>query len=371
MFTRYILPGIALVTLAFAAMQMVKAQQKPAPVSPPIEPGKSPYAKQLAGAGIVEPETENIAVGSNVPGVVQRVFVTAGQRVKPGQRLFQLDDRSLRAELGVREALKASAEATRVKAESPFREEERPALEAKIKEAEANRRDLKQTYDRLANAAAASPGSVSGDELARRKLAVEVADAQVERVKADLRLWLKGTWEPDRKIAAAAVAQADAQLKQTAIELERLTVTAPTFRWKAMTGPDGRPTEVPDDADVEYKVLQVNVRPGEYVGNTPAQALVVLGYVGKLHVRVDLDENDIARFDTKFTGVAKPRGNPDASYPLTFVRVEPYVVPKKSLTGGNTERVDTRVLQVIYALDPKGQQLYVGQQMDVFLNAKE
>ena len=53
------------------------------------------------------------------------------------------------------------------------------------------------------------------------------------------------------------------------------------------------------------------------------------------------------------------------------MRVEPYVIPKKSLTGDNTERVDTRVLQVIYAIDPRGTPLYVGQQVDVFLSGDE
>ena len=99
MFTRYILPALAIGTLAFAVMQMTKAQQKPAPVSPAIEPAKSPYLKQLAGAGIVEPETENIAVGSHVPGIVSKVFVKVGDLVGPEQRLFELDDRSQRAEL--------------------------------------------------------------------------------------------------------------------------------------------------------------------------------------------------------------------------------------------------------------------------------
>jgi len=368
MFTRYLLPAVALVALAFAVMQMTKAQQKPPPVTPAIEPGKSPYTHQLAGAGLVESETENIAVGSNVPGVVQRVFVVAGQRVKPGERLFELDDRSLKAEREVRLALKASAQATYHKLTLPPREEERPAFEARVREAEANRNDLNQTYERLNQAAGRSPGVVSGDELSRRKLAVTVADAQVARAKADLKLWAAGAWEPDRKIAEANVAQADAQVRQTETELERLTVFAPRTQWKDTSV--GR--EVPDDADVRYEVLQVNVRPGEFVGNVAGQALVVLGRVGNLHVRVDLDENDISRFDTKFVGVAKPRGNPNASYPLAFVRVEPYVIPKKSLTGAGTERVDTRVLQVIYSLDTAGQpQLYVGQQMDVFLNAKK
>jgi hypothetical protein len=116
--------------------------------------------------------------------------------------------------------------------------------------------------------------------------------------------------------------------------------------------------------------LQVNVRPGEYVGTPPSEPLVVLGNSKKLHVRVDIDEHDIPRFAEKTPARAALRGKPQMQYPLTFVRVEPYVVPKKSLTGDNTERVDTRVLQVIYALDTTGKApVYVGQQMDVFIEA--
>ena len=53
---------------------------------------------------------------------------------------------------------------------------------------------------------------------------------------------------------------------------------------------------------------------------------------------------------------------------LRFVHIEPYIVPKKSLTGESSERVDTRVLQIIYRFDrPTGASIYVGRQMDVFL----
>lgn len=55
---------------------------------------------------------------------------------------------------------------------------------------------------------------------------------------------------------------------------------------------------------------------------------------------------------------------------MRFVRVEPYVVPKKSLTGENTERVDTRVLQVIYAIERTEYPVYVGQQLDVFIDGE-
>ena len=94
-----------------------------------------------------------------------------------------------------------------------------------------------------------------------------------------------------------------------------------------------------------------------------------MGNLHPLHVRVDIDEHDAPRFRPGAAARASLRGTPEVSYPLQFVRVEPYVVPKKSLTGDNTERVDTRVLQVIYDLDVKDRPIYVGQQMDVFIDA--
>jgi len=364
MFTRYFLPGIALLALGFAVVQMTKAQTKPSPINPPVDPGRSPYVKQLAGAGIIEPETENISVGSHVPGVVAKVYVKVGQKVKPGDRLFQLDDRQLQAEHAVRRSIHASADAAFEKLAQQPRPEEKPTNDAKVLEAEVNLKNQQKLYDRVKNL---TGNAVSEEEVTTRQIAVELAQAQLTRAKGDFSLWNAGAWRPDKDIAQATIDQALAQMKQTETEIARLTGTAPHQRWK--TSDKGE--DIPDDEGVAFEVLQVNIRPGEYVANTPGNALIVLGYVGKLHVRVDLDENDIARFRTNFTGMAKLRGNPDAEFPLTFVRVEPYVIPKRSLTGANTERVDTRVLQVIYAIDTKNIPLYVGQQMDVFLNAKE
>ena len=68
--------------------------------------------------------------------------------------------------------------------------------------------------------------------------------------------------------------------------------------------------------------------------------------------------------------VGHVRGNADLKAPLQFVRFEPFVVPKRSLTGDSTERVDTRVLQVIYRVERDDVPLFVGQQLDVFIDAK-
>ncbi|MFO0801124.1 MAG: efflux RND transporter periplasmic adaptor subunit [Gemmataceae bacterium] len=352
MFTRFALPALAVVSFSFALVQMTKAQQKAPPVSPPVEPARAPYQAAVSGAGLVEPETENISVGSNLPGVVKVVHVRVGQEVKPGEPLFELDDRQLLAEQAIRRATLASARASLQKFQEMPRAEELPPLRAKVAEVRASLDDKVKQYARLQRAG----GGVSEEELIGRQMAVEVGKAQVAKAEADLALAEAGAWQADKLVAAAAVSQAEAQLAQSATELQRLKVTAPSM-------------STADGTAVTFRVLQVNVRPGEYVAAAPGTAMVALGTVGRLHVRVDIDENDIPRFRAGIPGTASPRGNPRTTFPLRFVRVEPFVIPKRSLTGGNTERVDTRVLQVIYAIDTPNPGLYVGQQMDVSLNA--
>jgi len=364
MFTRYLLPALAVAAFSFAILQMTKAQQKPPPVSPPVEPAKSPFGKQVSGAGIVEPETENIAVGTHLPGVVKAVHVRAGDSARAGELLFELDDRALVAELSVRAAARDAAGAQVSKQEALPRREELPPLEAKVAEARANLEDKLALFERTKRE---NETGVGARELFdTRRMAVDVAKAQMRGAEATLELSRAGAWKYDLAVARAALAQADAQQAQTRTELDRLRVTAPRVR---KPGADRALDPIPPADLVEFRVLQVNVRPGEFVSAAPGTPLVVLGTVGRLNVRVDIDENDIGRFKPGTKGTATPRGDPATKYDLTFVRVEPYVIPKKSLTGGNTERVDTRVLQVIYALDRADAPLYVGQQLDVSLDA--
>jgi len=125
-------------------------------------------------------------------------------------------------------------------------------------------------------------------------------------------------------------------------------------------------------APVAGAVLQSNVRPGEYAPSGPlATPLMLLGRVDPLHVRVDVDEADAWRVRPDKPAMAAVRGNGRLTVPLHFVRTEPYVVPKRALSGATTERTDTRVLQVIYRLEKASFPLFVGQQLDVFLGGVE
>ena len=96
---------------------------------------------------------------------------------------------------------------------------------------------------------------------------------------------------------------------------------------------------------------------------------MVLGAITPLYVRVDVDETDAWRVKQGARGFAFLRGNVAISAPLSFVRFEPYVVPKRSLTGDSSERVDTRVLQIIYSLPEQGMTTFVGQLLDVYIEA--
>jgi multidrug resistance efflux pump len=348
MLRRFALPGLAVALLLFSIFHVVRAQHKPPQLEPPVAPARNPYGATVAGAGIVEASTENIAVGSALPGIVVETHVSVddvGKKVKAGEPLFRVDDRQLKAQLAYQEASLQAAEAQLAKLEAQPRPEEVPPSEAKVRVAEAAvavQKDLAERAQRLVASRA-----MADEDVRQRQLALDVARQQLSQAKADDALLKAGAWAPDKAIARAAVAQARAQIEQTRTELERSVVRAP----------------------VDGEVLQVNVRLGEFVGASPNQTLLMIGNVHKLHVRVDVDEHDIPRFRPGAPARASVRGHPGVQFPLRFVRVEPYVVPKKSLTGDNTERVDTRVLQVIYAVESKEMPLYVGQQMDVFIEA--
>jgi multidrug resistance efflux pump len=343
---KVVLPLVAVALLVFAVFHVIWAEQVAPASPPPVEPARSPFTETVAGAGIVEPRSENIAIGSALSGVVLEVYVPVdkvGQRVKAGDPLFRVDDRQLRAQLAFQQASLAAAQAQLAKLQAQPRAEELPPSEAAVEAARAN---LAVQEDNVARYKELLPqGGASERDYKQSILLAQQARHQMLQADANLKLLQAGAWDKDLAIARANIAMARAQVQQTQTDLERALVRAP----------------------VAGDVLQVNVRPGEYVGTPPGQALVVLGDLHCLHVRVDIDEHDIHRFRPGSPARAALRGDPTVQFPLRFVRVEPYVIPKKSLTGDNTERVDTRVLQVIYALDATDLPVYVGQQLDVFI----
>lgn len=122
---------------------------------------------------------------------------------------------------------------------------------------------------------------------------------------------------------------------------------------------------------VDGQVLQVNVHVGEIAPVVPfvsqQATLILLGTVQPLQVRVNIDEEEAWRFQKGARATAFVRGNSQIHFPLKFLRIEPYMVSKSTLTGDTREKTDTRVLQVLYTFDRKSLPLYVGQVLDIYL----
>lgn len=296
---------------AIVSVSRLQAEKEtPPPGEPPVPPPQKPFKESVAATGILESLSENVAIGVPVPGLVVELPVKVNDSVKKGQILFQLDDRDLQAEL-----LSTTAQLEISKAQ--------------IAVSEAQLAKLQSQLDRLT--AVSDPRAVSQDELENRRRDVAVAVAQVSAAKAQL--------------MASQTA-----MQRISLLISRLTIRAPR---------DGT-------------ILQVNLRTGEYAATSPKSAAMLIGDTDRLQVRADVDEQNAIRIRAGQKAFGYLKGDPTVTFPLEFVRVEPYIIPKISLTGASTERVDTRVLQVIYSLTrPQSPPLYVGQQVDVFIEAAE
>lgn len=191
-----------------------------------------------------------------------------------------------------------------------------------------------------------------------QKSNVKIAEAQLIRLQDQLKR-LQSTKDPravsqeDVKTRANDVSVAEAQLNQAKTQVQNMQVLVDRMTIRA-----------PKDG----VIIQRNIRPGEYVTTNASNPPMVLGDLEHMQIRVDVDENNANRVVSGAEAVAYPKNNTTLKIPLNFNRIEPYVIPKKSLTGSSDERVDTRVLQVIYTFQqPKDFSVYVGQQMDVFI----
>jgi HlyD family secretion protein len=341
-----ITPLIAVLALIFAVGAVIAMKPVRHAEPPPFTPPTAKFESSVGAVGLVEANTENINLSCAVPGMVTGVYVEAGDLVQKGQKLFALDDRDLEADLAVKRAAVEAARARLSKLEQEPRAEDIPPAEARVREAESNLgsaevqlRLIESVHDRRA---------VREEDVQSRKYAYKSAQAQLADAQAQLALLKAGAWAPDVIVAKSEVAQAEAQLKAVETNIERLTTRAP----------------------IAGVVLQKKIRLGQYAQCGPlSEPLMILGGVTPLNVRVDVDEENAWRVKAGAPAQSSPRGDGITKIPLEFVRFEPYVIPKQSLTGDSTERVDTRVLQVIYRVKDQKAPLHVGQQMDVYIEA--
>jgi len=337
------------------------SESKVVPLDVPLarEASVNPFGRGIASLGILEPGggTAGSAGGSggkvvNVvapqPGLVAEVFVDVGDKVEAGEPLFQLDARILEADLVRAKAAVPAAQAEIERWKALPRAEDVPPLESAVRAAEARLKERQEVL-RFTEAADRSGASTQRD-LVTLRLGVDENKAGLERATADLAKLKAGGWAPDLMIFEANLAQRNAEVAALETLIARQTVRAP----KGGT------------------ILRRSVEPGEYALTDPTRSAFILGDLSTLNVRAQVDEEDLALLpvDTSnLRAVARTRGSVVRDIPVTLVRVEPFARPKTDLTGANIERTDTRVIDVVFQMQPPPDlRLVPGQAVDVYID---
>ncbi len=336
--------GITIASVALIFYSMWKTAIPPSPpplmMSYPVPPFKS----SISALGIVEASSDNISIGVPINRIVEKVLAHVGQSIKKGDLLFALENQDLVAELSERKINYEIARAKLKKMENFPRKEDLDSAESSLKVSEIALEQATSQYEMVQ--ALRDSRALSRQEIKKRKFDYEEALAQYQNELSRFNKIKSGTWKPDLEITALEAKQAQASVERIEAEINRTLIRSP----------------------IDGKVLQVNIHEGE----SPASLknLMIVGNTEEVFLKVSINQYDAPYFRPKAPAVAFLRGNSQMEFALEFVRLLPYLVNKQNVTSEITDKSDTKVLQVIYRIKNEDHNVFVGQQMDVFIEAK-
>jgi len=318
--------------------------EKPLELSRP--PVVNPFPRGIASIGTVEPRDRVIELGVPEAGLVSEVLVQVGDVVKAGQPLLRLDDRSRRADLLRAQAAVRVAQSEIDRWKAIPRAEDIPPLEAAVAAARSRVADLEDKQRLIADAL--QRGAATQRDLTSATLAADAARADLQVAATNLSRLQSGGWNADLGVVQAQLAANQAEVDALNTLIERLTVRAPR----------------------DATVLRRNVEPGSLAAQDANRPALILGDLSQLSIRALVDEEDVALVTPRAKAQARTRGAVQATIDLVLRRIEPYARPKTTLIGTTTERVDTRVVEVVFdVVTPPSVMIVPGQVVDVFVES--
>src|ERR1039457_325752 len=317
---------------------------------PPVfKPVSDPYDSAIYANGIIEsdqPSGANINIYPEVSGPITRVLVREGQQASAGTLLFTIDDSVQRANT---EQLRLQSEASlallkELKAQP--RKETLAIAKSQVELAESSLKVAQDQYDKRRDSYDIDPKSLSKDVLDTAEDAVNQAAAALDLARKQYELTKAGAWSYDIVNQEKQYEALKQSYKAAGALLQKYSVKAP----------------------VDGVVLAVNTTVGSYVSSQgdydpytqEFDQLVVMGASQEhLAVRCYVDEILVSRLPSAWHIIAQMqiRGT-DTKVPLEFVRVQPYVSPKIELSNERQEKVDLRVLPVIFRFQKQDIQVY-------------
>lgn len=302
----------------------------------------SPTSRVVA-AGRVEPVSEELRIGTELDGKLASVLVEEGDRVRRGQVIATLSNGDFAARVSLADASIHEREAELERLRNGARPQERAEAEANVAEAEAQRHHAQRELDRMRGLLA--KGAVSRLETDAAEREFNVARARSTAVQERTNLVKDSTRPEEIRRAEAEVSRARAQRQEAEAMLAKTIIRSP----------------------INGVVLRKHRKTGENVSTQSGTAILVLGDVSTLRVRLDIDETDVAKVRVGQSVQMKATAYGDKVFTGKIARIGRILGRKNVRTDEPTERVDTKILETLVDLDP-GSELLLGLRVDAFIN---
>jgi HlyD family secretion protein len=345
-----------------ALMSAFLFSRQPAAQPPLFNPAANPYGKGIYSNGVIEsdqPDGANINIYPEVAGPIVRVLVSEGQAVHKNDPLIMIDDAVQRAAAEQQQAQAEGASAALRELKAQPRPETLHVAAAQLENAKATLNNARDQLAKQQRAYEMDPKSISRDAYDNARNAEAIASTNFDVVLRQYELVKAGAWTYDIENAEKSYTASSKAYQSAAALLGKYTIRAP----------------------MDGVILALQAGTGSYVSTQGAYdtytqsfgPLVVMGPPqDHMQVRAYIDEILVHELPEpgRIAGDMVIRGT-ERHVPLTFVRVQPFISPKIELSNERQERVDLRVLPVIFRFSrPQDMTLYPGQLVDVYVGSK-
>ncbi len=291
------LVGVIAIVIAAAAMSRGGTKIEPSKLAK-VEKGD--LAKSVVATGKIEPITK-VEIKSKASGIVKKWYQDAGQHVKAGQVLVELDKEEILAQ--VRQA-RAMLEASQASARAAKADYERAKVDAESPDVPL----LKRAYERARSMA--KDGVVSESQLDDAQKNYELAANKQNVAKANL-----GVMKAKVSQTEAQVSQAQASLKQLEEQYSYTTVVAP----------------------IDGIILSRDVEMGDAVSSilvmgSAATLVMTEGDTSQVYVLGKVDESDIGKVYLGQPARIKVESFKDKSFQGKVTKISPMGVEKDNVT---------------------------------------